>query len=122
MAEAGDKLRASPYEPGVYFVGNQQWQVGGQACRCKRGRRRRNLDSCGRCLLVHAACVDKGCLRICMIPVRPSLLCIVVDQVGSRYTLVRVLGTGSFSCVCLAIDTQTNEKVGGHRVEEGEGG
>ncbi|PNW75521.1 hypothetical protein CHLRE_12g530000v5 [Chlamydomonas reinhardtii] len=38
-------------------------------------------------------------------------------QVGKRYELVRVLGTGSFSSVCLAIDTQdNNEKVALKRV------
>lgn len=34
-------------------------------------------------------------------------------QIGSRYTLVRVLGYGSFSAVCLAVDQETGEKVGG---------
>ncbi|RMZ56226.1 hypothetical protein APUTEX25_002416 [Auxenochlorella protothecoides] len=32
-------------------------------------------------------------------------------QVGTRYRLEKVLGYGSFSCVCLATDTQTGEKV-----------
>ncbi|KFM24195.1 Mitogen-activated protein kinase 14 [Auxenochlorella protothecoides] len=63
-----ESIRASPYEPGLYFVspepgttlqsiGSQQWQV------------------------------------------------------GTRYRLEKVLGYGSFSCVCLATDTQTGEKV-----------
>lgn len=32
-------------------------------------------------------------------------------QVGDRYKLEKVLGYGSFSCVCLATDTRTGEKV-----------
>lgn len=34
-------------------------------------------------------------------------------QVGTRYKLERVLGYGSFSCVCLALDVVTGKKVGG---------
>ncbi|KAL6782484.1 hypothetical protein ACKKBG_A06950 [Auxenochlorella protothecoides x Auxenochlorella symbiontica] len=68
-----ESIRASPYEPGLYFVspepgttlqsiGSQQWQV------------------------------------------------------GTRYRLEKVLGYGSFSCVCLATDTQTGEKVALKRI------
>ena len=32
-------------------------------------------------------------------------------QVGTRYKLERVLGYGSFSCVCLALDVVTGKKV-----------
>lgn len=34
------------------------------------------------------------------------------SQVGSRYRLVKVLGYGSYSAVCLAVDEATGEKVG----------
>lgn len=37
-------------------------------------------------------------------------------QVGSRYKLLRVLGYGSFSCVCLALDTATGEEVALKRI------
>ncbi|KAG2453430.1 hypothetical protein HYH02_001653 [Chlamydomonas schloesseri] len=37
-------------------------------------------------------------------------------QVGKRYELMKVLGTGSFSSVCLAVDTLDNEKVALKRV------
>lgn len=43
--------------------------------------------------------------------IQESLPC---PQVGTRYRLEKVLGYGSFSCVCLATDTQTGEKVGIH--------
>lgn len=33
-------------------------------------------------------------------------------QVGERYQLQKRLGSGSFSSVCLALDTSTGEKVG----------
>lgn len=39
-------------------------------------------------------------------------------QIGSRYTLVRVLGYGSFSAVCLAVDQETGEKVALKRVAD----
>ena len=35
----------------------------------------------------------------------------VLIQVGDRYTLVKLLGHGSFSTVCLALDAFTEEKV-----------
>ena len=41
-----------------------------------------------------------------------SLVCFLC-QVGTRYKLERVLGYGSFSCVCLALDVVTGKKVGG---------
>lgn len=33
-------------------------------------------------------------------------------QVGSRYSLQKVLGYGSYSAVCLAVDRTTGERVG----------
>lgn len=39
---------------------------------------------------------------------------------GARYTLLRVLGYGSYSAVCLAVDNETGEKVGCHAAGEGE--
>jgi len=50
-------IKESPYEPGCYFVGDQQWKV------------------------------------------------------PPRYKLLKVLGRGSFSFVCLAEDTEANEQV-----------
>eukprot|EP00193_Tetraselmis_chui_P013625 CAMPEP_0177795754 /NCGR_PEP_ID=MMETSP0491_2-20121128/26411_1 /TAXON_ID=63592 /ORGANISM="Tetraselmis chuii, Strain PLY429" /LENGTH=265 /DNA_ID=CAMNT_0019318625 /DNA_START=357 /DNA_END=1155 /DNA_ORIENTATION=+ len=50
-------IRESPYEPGCYFVGDQQWRI------------------------------------------------------PARYKLLKVLGNGSFSFVCLAHDTDKDEKV-----------
>lgn len=44
-----------------------------------------------------------ACLPCCSQP-RP--------QIGSRYSLLRVLGYGSFSSVCLAVDEATGEQVG----------
>lgn len=37
-------------------------------------------------------------------------------NIGTRYTLYKVLGYGSNSCVCLATDTTTGEKVALKRV------
>lgn len=50
-------IRESPYEPGCYFVGDQQWRI------------------------------------------------------PARYRLLKVLGSGSFSFVCLAHDSEADEKV-----------
>lgn len=34
-------------------------------------------------------------------------------QLGERYELVRLLGSGSFSSVCMCVDTVTGEQVRG---------
>lgn len=36
------------------------------------------------------------------------------QQVGERYELERLLGSGSFSSVCQALDTLTGERVRSH--------
>ena len=35
----------------------------------------------------------------------------MLEQIGERYELERLLGSGSFSSVCQAVDTLTGEKV-----------
>jgi hypothetical protein len=97
MATSG--IRKSPYEPGLYFVdpepgttlqsiGQQQWQV-------LPGRAPAHV------------------------PTRPrpsrerDLLSARLLQLGTRYELLKVLGYGSFSAVCLALDKETGEKVRG---------
>jgi hypothetical protein len=46
---------------------------------------------------------------------RGSVLCLAEVheflQVGDRYRLVKLLGHGSFSSVCMALDVYTEEKV-----------
>jgi serine/threonine protein kinase len=51
----------------------------------------------------------------CLCDVHLDLSRAPAPQIGSRYTLVRVLGYGSFSAVCLAVDQETGEKVGGRQ-------
>jgi serine/threonine protein kinase len=41
----------------------------------------------------------------------PSLLAVAHWQVGTRYTLLKTLGAGSFSSVVAALDNDTGEKV-----------
>lgn len=76
------------YEKGCYYVDGQTWQVGVRAWRGGRG-------SC------------------CVADRTPSavLLC-AHTQVGTRYTLLKTLGSGSFSSVVAALDNDTGEKVG----------
>jgi len=42
----------------------------------------------------------------------------IIKQVGDRYDLIRLLGCGSFSSVCLAVDRQTGEQVALKRVAD----
>lgn len=41
----------------------------------------------------------------------PGLLAVAPWQVGTRYTLLKTLGAGSFSSVVAALDNDTGEKV-----------
>ena len=66
-------IRASPYEPGLYFVSPEP------------GTTRQSIGT-------------------------------TEWKVGERYTLEKVLGYGSFSCVCLAHDNYTGEKIALKRI------
>ena len=80
----------SPYEPGVYFVRGQTWQV----IRVSRVK----------CISTPSQWTRSNFQqRVCL-------------QIGDRYELLKQLGTGSFSEVCLATDRSTGDKVHSWRV------
>jgi hypothetical protein len=76
------QIVASAGEVGVYYVEGQTWQVG----------------------VIHSqvTCPNRARARL----ISPVL------QVGSRYKLIKSLGSGSFSSVVLAYDNETQEEVG----------
>ena len=83
------ELRKCPYSSdGVWFVNDQEWKV-----------RPRTEEAC------------HGGLRSNPKTVLAFLTRINLQQVGERYELQKLLGHGSFSSVCLAIDTFTGDKV-----------
>lgn len=97
--EAGSGIRKSAYEPGLWFVPAEpgttlqdhgtQWQV-------------------RRCVWHPGAQLHRPRAPPSPPPLHPPLC----PQIGTRYSLVRVLGYGSFSSVCLAVDEATGEQVG----------
>ena len=82
-AHSQSGITKSPYEPGVYFVRGQTWQVTRFVHRYSKSDTQ----------------VQK---RVC------NTLNV---QIGERYELLKQLGTGSFSEVCSATDRSTGEKV-----------
>ncbi len=78
----------SPYEPGVYFVRGQTWQVIRVSSVLKTPSQWTQSDFQQRIRL----------------------------QIGDRYELLKQLGTGSFSEVCLATDRSTGDKVHSSRL------
>lgn len=79
------KIVADKYQKGVYYVEGQQWSVG-------------YLHS-----FVHAALGPSQIAHVGFL--------VLAGQVGTRYTLLKLLGSGSFSSVVSAIDKETQEHV-----------
>ena len=111
-------LRPSPIgsivegkERGLYYVDGDTWQVGCYACCCRSGRqpswRFLGPEHAG----MHPAIWQPA--RRLPPPRHHACRLALRVQVGERYTLLRYLGSGSFSTVCLALDNTTNEKVCG---------
>lgn len=106
--EASGGIRQSAYEPGLFFVPAEpgttlqdhstQWQVRGPQLGTSGG--------------MEAAAWRHGDCRSLPAAHTFSSHPHTTPQVGSRYTLLRVLGYGSYSAVCLAVDNETGEKVG----------
>ena len=133
--ETGTGIRKSPYEPGLWFVSAEpgttlqdhgtQWQVGPnwggaqgpllplpaslpcRAMACDQVQ--------GACERVGAGWQGPAATR-CRHPTPAALPPTAPLQVGERYRLIKVLGYGSYSGVCLAVDETTGEKVGRARV------
>jgi hypothetical protein len=119
-------ITPSKDETGVYYVQGQTWQVSIFVCRgeeCRRfcaapkppTRARRRVDVKLQTLPCFVSPRKAAAQAMC-------LACFFAEadapqthntKVGARYTLVKVLGTGSFSCVCLAVDNETQEQVRG---------
>lgn len=138
--QEGEGIRKSPYEEGLYFVRPEQgttlqdhstqWQAsleapapGTQDCCIKpRGQSLplsplqipddvRSLPKC-------ASPADASRHLRWPLPTFHSLRsppnhpgCLLHPQVGARYSLLKILGYGSYSAVCLAMDHTTGEKV-----------
>lgn len=135
----GEGIRKSPYEEGLYFVQPErgttlqdhstQWQA--SAARCSTGfppgpppaqQHARSAQSALFCTnpnreceqyaglsrprLARHACPSSSAPRDHPSPLPATW------QVGVRYSLHRILGYGSYSAVCLALDHTTGEKVG----------
>ena len=123
-------ITPSKNEPGCYYVQGQEWQAsarkprlpslraGGQRAALRRARSRRHRSATpGQHLVPQTSRSSVRAGRSHASHSRPSPSTHTratppqQQQVGARYTLVKVLGTGSFSCVCLAIDNETQEQV-----------
>jgi hypothetical protein len=76
-------------EPGVYYVSGSTWSVRSSGI---------SIHTCGPAHLRRAIST-------------PFAYFCTVSQVGNRYSLLKQLGEGSFSQVCLAVDKETQEKV-----------
>jgi len=93
----------SSYTPGVYFVNDAEWAVRAPFTEHDVSMSAGLLP----CVLGHCAAPGMHCT--CTVPSREACAC-AAAQVGERYQLVKLLGSGSFSSVCSALDAVTGEQ------------
>ena len=88
------QIKRSPKDKGIYFVGDQEWRVcPGVTASCRHFHYRLKSSHHEQSSSI----------------IFSSTYCTL--QVGERYVLQRLLGTGTFSEVCAALDSITGETV-----------